>query len=153
TGSRHSVHRTVSIGIVTFQAADSSPGYESRDRRDRALADRPRVPSLRGVPRPRRRAHGSPGTARLRGQPVPGRRHPPRPAARRAGAWVVAVTLAASLVFGLMNHFVRSTPDHVTQVVRGWRPLFAATAVVLALTEAIAAGLAIRLARETAREQ
>ena len=67
---------------------------------------------------------------------------------RVAGSWVVAVTLAASLVFGVVNHFVLPSPDHVAQVARQWQPLFATTAVLLALTEAVGAGLAIRMARE-----
>jgi hypothetical protein len=65
----------------------------------------------------------------------------------RAGAWLIAVTMAASLVFGLTNHFVLPGPDHVAQVARQWRPAFAGTAVLLALTEALAAGLAFRVAR------
>jgi Na+/proline symporter len=52
------------------------------------------------------------------------------------------------LVFGFVNHFVFSSPDHVAHVARPWRPLFATTAVLLALTEALGSGLAIRLARE-----
>ena len=68
--------------------------------------------------------------------------------AERIGSWVIAVTMAGSLVFGLVNHFVMASPDHVAQVARQWRPLFATTAVLLALTEALGSGLAIRLARE-----
>src|SRR4051812_29729324 len=34
----------------------------------------------------------------------------------RAGGWLVAATMAGSLVFGLVNHFVISSPDHVNQV-------------------------------------
>ena len=68
--------------------------------------------------------------------------------APRVGGWLVALTMAAALVFGLANHFVFASPDHVTEVAREWRPLFAATAVLLALTEAPGAALAIGLARE-----
>jgi len=46
-----------------------------------------------------------------------------------------------------VNHFVFASPDHVAHVARQWRPLFTTTAVLLALTEAIGAGLAIRIAR------
>jgi steroid 5-alpha reductase family enzyme len=56
--------------------------------------------------------------------------------------------MAASLVFGVVNHFVLSTPDHVSHVDPRWQPLFAATAVLLAVTEALGSGLAIRLVRE-----
>jgi len=65
-----------------------------------------------------------------------------------AGAWVVAVTMAASLVFGVLNHFVFTSPDHVAHVAAQWRPLFAATAVLLALTEGIGSGLAMSLIRK-----
>jgi hypothetical protein len=71
--------------------------------------------------------------------------------ARRLGSWVVATTLAASLVFGLVNHFVLASPDHVAHVAAEWRPLFTATAMGLAVTEALGSGLAIRAAREGKR--
>ena len=66
----------------------------------------------------------------------------------RIGSWVIAVTMAGALVFGLVNHFVLSSPDHVAHVDPQWRPLFTTTAVLLAVTEALAFGLAIRLVRE-----
>jgi len=68
--------------------------------------------------------------------------------AERPGAWLVAITMAGSLVFGFVNHFVLSSPDHVAHVAPPWRQLFATTAVLLALTEALGSGLAVRLARE-----
>ena len=58
------------------------------------------------------------------------------------GAWLVAVSLAASLVFGIVNHFVLESPDHVAQVAAQWRVLFGTTAVLLAVTEALGSGLA-----------
>src|SRR5262245_48290428 len=66
----------------------------------------------------------------------------------RIGMWVIAVTMLGSLVFGLVNHFVLSSPDHVSHVDPEWRALFATTAVLLALTEALGFGLAIRVVRE-----
>jgi hypothetical protein len=67
---------------------------------------------------------------------------------KRMGAWLIGVTMAASLVFGVVNHFVLATPDHVSHVDPRWQPLFAATAVLLAITEALGSGLAFRLVRE-----
>ena len=67
---------------------------------------------------------------------------------RRIGAWLIGITMAASLVFGVVNHFVLASPDHVSHVDPRWQPLFAATAVLLAVTEALGSGLAIRLVRE-----
>jgi len=67
----------------------------------------------------------------------------------RFGNWVIAITMAASLVFGVVNHFLLASPDHVAHVAQQWRTLFGATAVLLALTEAVGSGLAIRLSRES----
>jgi len=66
--------------------------------------------------------------------------------AERLGSWVIAMALAGSLVFGVVNHFVFASPDHVAHVVPEWRPLFTATAILLAVTEGLGSGLAIRLA-------
>lgn len=65
------------------------------------------------------------------------------PRADRLGRWLVAGALAASLVFGVVNHFVLAGPDHVAHVAGRWQPLFATTAVLLAATEALGVGLAI----------
>jgi hypothetical protein len=66
---------------------------------------------------------------------------------RHSGAWLIGMTMAASLVFGLVNHFVLTGADHVSHVGPGWQPLFGATAVLLAITEALGSGLALRLVR------
>ena len=54
----------------------------------------------------------------------------------RAGGFIVAATMTASLLFGLINHFIITSPDHVSQVDPGWRALFGSTAALLALVEA-----------------
>jgi ABC-type xylose transport system permease subunit len=63
----------------------------------------------------------------------------------RAGAWVLVLAMAGSLVFGVVNHFLLSSPDHVAHVDPQWRPLFTATALLLAVTEAVGAVLAGKL--------
>jgi hypothetical protein len=68
--------------------------------------------------------------------------------ARRIGSLVIACAMAGSLVFGLVNHFVLASADHVSHVDPQWRALFATTAVLLAVTEALGSGLAIRVIRE-----
>jgi hypothetical protein len=68
--------------------------------------------------------------------------------AERLGGWLIAATMAGSLVFGLLNHFVIASPDHVAHVDSQWRLLFATSAALLAVTEAIGLGLALRLVRE-----
>jgi hypothetical protein len=64
----------------------------------------------------------------------------------RAGAWLIAATMTASLVFGVVNHFLIISADHVTQVAAEWRTLFGSTAVALALLEAAGAALGTRIA-------
>ena len=64
--------------------------------------------------------------------------------AEQIGSWLIALTMGGSLVFGVVNHFVFSSPDHVAHVVPQWRTLFTSTAVLLAMTEALGSGLAIR---------
>lgn len=58
------------------------------------------------------------------------------------GAWLLALSLAGSLIFGVVNHFVLESPDHVAHVVSDWRVLFGTTAALLAFTEAVGSGLA-----------
>jgi hypothetical protein len=67
----------------------------------------------------------------------------------RIGAWIIALAMAGSFIFGILNHFVFASPDHVAHVATQWRPLFATTAVLLALTEALGFGLALRLVRKS----
>jgi hypothetical protein len=68
--------------------------------------------------------------------------------AERIGSWLIVVSMGGSLVFGVVNHFVFASPDHVAHVAMQWRPLFATTAVLLAVTETVGSGLAIRLVRD-----
>jgi hypothetical protein len=67
-------------------------------------------------------------------------------AARRPGAWIVAVTMIGALVFGVLNHFVIAGPDHVSRIALPYQSAFAATAVLLALIEAAGAWVAVRAA-------
>ena len=67
--------------------------------------------------------------------------------AESLGTWVIMLTMAGSLVFGVINHFVFDSPDHVSQVDPQWRLLFATTAVLLAATEVLGVGLAQMLRR------
>lgn len=61
----------------------------------------------------------------------------------RAGGLIVAAAMAGSLVFGVVNHFIIISPDHVSQVADAWRPMFTTSAVLLIASEAwgIVAGL------------
>jgi len=55
----------------------------------------------------------------------------------RAGAWIVALTMAGALVFGLVNHFILDGSDHVSHVAADWRTLFGVTAALLVVSEAV----------------
>src|SRR6516225_10088736 len=44
--------------------------------------------------------------------------------AERLGSAIVALTMAGSLVFGVVNHFLLESPDHVGHVAAQWRLLF-----------------------------
>ena len=55
-----------------------------------------------------------------------------------AGLWLFALSMAGAFVFGGYYHFIVPSPDHVAHVPAGsWGDLFRATAVVLALAEAL----------------
>jgi hypothetical protein len=58
-----------------------------------------------------------------------------------AAAWMIAATMGGALVFGVVNHFVIESSDHVAHVTGSWQAWFAATAALLAITEAM--GLAV----------
>ncbi len=66
--------------------------------------------------------------------------------AARAGAIVVAATMGGAFLFGVVNHFVLQSGDHVSHVAEQWRTLFGTTAAFLALFEAAGAVYATRLA-------
>jgi hypothetical protein len=67
----------------------------------------------------------------------------------RLGSLIVALTMASSLVFGFVNHFMLESPDHVLQVEAQWRMFFGTTAALLAITEMLGLGVAIRLVRRS----
>ena len=61
-----------------------------------------------------------------------------------AGSAIVALTMAGSLVFGLINHFIIQGADHVAHVAPAWRTLFASTAALLVLVEAAGTAIGVR---------
>lgn len=62
------------------------------------------------------------------------------------GAWIVALAMGGSLIFGLINHFIIQGSDHVAHVAPAWRLLFASTAALLAVVEAAGAAIGISYA-------
>ncbi|HJU57046.1 MAG TPA: hypothetical protein VJ715_20845 [Pyrinomonadaceae bacterium] len=61
----------------------------------------------------------------------------------RAGALLLICSMLGALAFGVYYHFVADTADHVSHVARmspaGWAVVFQATALLLALVEALGA--------------
>jgi hypothetical protein len=67
---------------------------------------------------------------------------------RRAGAMLLAVSMAGALLFGVYYHFLVSSSDNFAVVPRGGRgDLFRLTSVLLGATEATGYILAMRLWR------
>jgi hypothetical protein len=62
----------------------------------------------------------------------------------RAGAVIVAVSMAGALIFGLINHFIITGADHVAHVAAEWRTLFGITAALLVVSEAIGVVVGVR---------
>jgi hypothetical protein len=63
---------------------------------------------------------------------------------RRSGARLIALAMMGALLFGLVNHFIIPGADRVDYVHGPSHALFEATAILLAITEAAGAALAIR---------
>jgi hypothetical protein len=71
---------------------------------------------------------------------------------QRAALWLLALSMAASLFFGLYKHFVAVGPDHVGEQVAGmWSTTFAATAYLLLLTEALGTYIGVHFAFQRSR--
>jgi hypothetical protein len=65
---------------------------------------------------------------------------------RALGPELFLLTMAGSFVFGVVNHFVIESPDHVSHVTSAtWRMPFQLTAVALAVLEAAGTAVGIRL--------
>ena len=70
--------------------------------------------------------------------------------APRTGAWLLLLSMAASLAFGAYYHFLAMGPDNIRSVSSGgWGGVFQASAVLLFLFEALGIGVGIALLRKT----
>jgi hypothetical protein len=68
-------------------------------------------------------------------------------ARRPFGPELLALTMGASLVFGIVNHFVIESPDHVGHITSdAWRLSFQLSAAGLAVLEAAGTAVGIRWA-------
>jgi hypothetical protein len=73
---------------------------------------------------------------------------------RRAsvGLWIIAASLFASLLFGLINHFVLDSPDNVSQLPQQpARYSFIISAALVAATEAVGAVISLIAATRPAK--
>jgi hypothetical protein len=69
--------------------------------------------------------------------------------APRAGAWLLLLSMAASLAFGAYYHFLAIGPDNVGSISSGsWGTVFLASSVLLVLIEALGVGAGIALLRK-----
>ena len=54
----------------------------------------------------------------------------------RTAAWLIMASMLGSLVFGFINHYMRSSPDYVLEVpAHAWRYSFIVSAALLVVTE------------------
>ena len=69
------------------------------------------------------------------------------------GGLLLGASLAGALVFGIWNHFVAISPDHVSHLptteTPGWRILFQVTAIFLVPTDALGCWAGLRLLKRS----
>jgi hypothetical protein len=64
----------------------------------------------------------------------------------RYGVYLLLLSMTASLIFGVVNHFIIVSNDHVQHLSAGaWRAPFQLTAVLLAVIEALGCWMAVRM--------
>lgn len=62
----------------------------------------------------------------------------------RMGAVLLLVSILGSLIFGVYNHFIAISPDHISQIPPGnWQLLFQVTAILLFLTNLLGCGVGV----------
>lgn len=62
----------------------------------------------------------------------------------RIGSWLLLSSLAGSLLFGIYNHFIVISPDHVSQVsFEGWGMLFQVTAILIVIVDALGCWMSV----------
>jgi hypothetical protein len=62
----------------------------------------------------------------------------------RIGSWLLLGSMTGSLLFGLYNHFIVMSPDHVSQVsFAGWGLLFQVTAFLIMIVDGLGCGVGV----------
>lgn len=60
----------------------------------------------------------------------------------RVGCWLFSGSMTGALLFGIYNHCIAITPDHISQIpFEGWGVLFQVTALLLLIVEGGGVGL------------
>lgn len=62
----------------------------------------------------------------------------------RLGSWLLLSSIAGSLLFGIYNHFIVISSDHVSQVAfAGWGLLFQVTAILILIVDGFGCGISV----------
>lgn len=62
----------------------------------------------------------------------------------RIGSWLLLSSIAGSLFFGVYNHFILISPDHVSQISsQGWGLLFQVTAILILIVDGLGCGITV----------
>ncbi len=62
----------------------------------------------------------------------------------RIGIWLLLSSIAGALLFGIYNHFIVISPDHVSQVsFAGWGLLFQITAILILIVDGLGSGFGV----------
>jgi hypothetical protein len=60
------------------------------------------------------------------------------------GRWLFLGSMTGALLFGIYNHFISMSPDHISQIsFAGWGVLFQVTAILLLVIEGIGCGVGV----------
>jgi hypothetical protein len=62
----------------------------------------------------------------------------------RIGSWLLLFSLTGSLLFGIYNHFLVISPDHISQVPsQSWGMLFQITAILIVIVDSLGCWMGI----------
>ncbi|MBW4523280.1 MAG: hypothetical protein KME16_26875 [Scytolyngbya sp. HA4215-MV1] len=62
----------------------------------------------------------------------------------RIGYWLLLGAMMGAILFGIYNHFIAISPDHVSQVaLNGWGWLFQITAILTLIVDGLGLGLSL----------
>ncbi len=72
----------------------------------------------------------------------------------RLGSWLLLGSIGGSFLFGLYNHFIVISPDHVSQVsFIGWGILFQVTAIVILIVDGLGCWISIQVLKTSQQSE